>query len=121
MDRMTTIEREKAFMNLSQQHYLTQVNQIRNYRNAYYQQPAYFQHLINAIDTVLGLSSTYSVPLPNNYYQENDPWLYAFLNNIPSDVLGLMKILYEVQNPNRNEIANNPNTNAVFTNTNHLQ
>lgn len=72
-------------------------------------------------NSIIGLSTSYSVPLPNKYYQDNDPWLYAFLNNIPDDVLGLMKILYEVQNPNLKGVAYNSNTNIVFTNTNFQQ
>lgn len=32
-------------------------------------------------------------------FNENDPWLFAFLENIPPDILGMMKVLYLAQNP----------------------
>ena len=74
-------------------------------------------YISNALSN-LGTTNNYSVALPNNYYKENDKWLYAFLNNIPSDIMGLMHIIYDVQNPNQSGVALNTNTNIAVKYTN---
>ena len=74
-------------------------------------------YISNALSNV-GTTNFYPVSLPYNYYQEDNKWLYAFLNNIPSDIMGLMHIIYDVQNPNQSGVALNPNNNIAVKNTN---
>lgn len=115
---MTNTERQRSYYHLLNQHSQAQLNYIKSGFASYPQNgPVLSNYISNAINNI-GTPNSYPVLLPHHYYKDNDKYLYAFLNNIPSDIMGLMDILYEVQNPNQTGAAFNDANNVAAKNTN---
>jgi hypothetical protein len=54
--------------------------------------------------------------MPCQYYPADDPWLYAFLNSIPPDILGMIKMFHLAQNATEANSLNE-NENLLFINS----
>ena len=76
----------------------------------------YYANNPSMINSTISSSPSVNIDSPCQYYPTNDPWLYAFLNNIPPDVLGMIKMLHLAQNATK-EKKLDEDTNLMFINS----